>query len=301
MALPPQQQIDTILGTIIKASTFAIGFSTFLGSLIFVLYCLHLDYFPSGVTAGDSLIFIVLAACFGVLYGLVVTCLLSVGVCITYCFNPLLKPLGFLCRKLPFSRPANASLEPFRFVKPSIIHLMLFVFGIGLVLKFANQNWQLLFQLSSTILMISLAWTLHQNNELKRDALSNEPETRANGLKLKKLNQLKYLLLGFIFVVPIVFGGIALNTLEGGMRLSNLQKRASYVLIQPPYSHFIPTGYKVTDPRYIEPGYTTFKDINVMLTGIGQKTIIQFSLGKGKPLQPFEIPNDKIIVIPATK
>ena len=29
--------------------------------------------------------------------------------------------------------------------------------------------------------------------------------------------------------------------------------------------------YKVTDPKYTEPGYTTFKDINVKLAGIGQK------------------------------
>lgn len=54
----------------------------------------------------------------------------------------------------------------------------------------------------------------------------------------------------------------------------------------------------MTDPKYTESGYTTFKDINVKLAGIGQKTIIQFSSQNGKPAQPFEIPNDKIIVVP---
>ncbi|EMB5691201.1 hypothetical protein N6A90_004072 [Acinetobacter baumannii] len=149
--------------------------------------------------------------------------------------------------------------------------------------------------------MISLAWTLHQHNELKRYVLLNEPQTRINCFKLKKLNQIKYLLLGFIFIVPIIFGGIALNTLEGSMRLSNLQKKASYVLIQPPYSRFIPEKYQETDPQYMESGYTTFKDINVMLTGVGQKTIIQFYHNEGASAQPLEIPNDKIIIIPASK
>ena len=46
MALPPPEKIDTNLGTIIKASTFGIGLVTFLGCVIFVGYCLHLNYFP---------------------------------------------------------------------------------------------------------------------------------------------------------------------------------------------------------------------------------------------------------------
>lgn len=66
-----------------------------------------------------------------------------------------------------------------------------------------------------TILMVSIAWTYYQNNELKRFALFNEPETRENCQKTKKLKQLNYLLLEFIFIVPMLFEGIALKNLEG--------------------------------------------------------------------------------------
>lgn len=302
MALPSSQKIDTNLGTILKASTVAVGLGTFLGCVIFAFYCLRLDYFPSGVSAGESLIFIILAACFGFLYSIIVACLLSVGVCIGYLIlNPLLRVLEFIYDKFTLSRSPHSPSNLFRFVKPSPIHFILLIFGIGLVLGFSNQNWKLLFQLSSTILMISVAWTYYQNNELKRFALFKEPETRENCHKIKKLTQLKYLLLGFIFIVPMLFGGIALKTLEGGMRLSSLQKRDTYILVQPPYSRFIPEDYQVKDPKFIEPGYTTFQGIEVKLTNIGQKTIIQFLSKKEKLPQPFEIPNDKIIIVPAPK
>lgn len=301
MALPPSQQIDTTLSTIIKASTFIIGFSTFLGSCIFVLYCLHLDYFPSGIAAGDSLIFIIIAVCFGFLYSIIVVCLLSVGVCTTYCFNPCLGPLRYLRRKLPFTRSTNIPLEPFRFVRPNAIHWMLFLFGIIFILGFINQDTTISMNLIASVLLLSVLWTLLQDNAVKRNALLNEPATRENSLKLTNLNRIKYLFSSCIFIFPILFGGIGVSTLEGSMRFSNLQKSDSYILVQSPYSRFIPKKYEVAESQYRESGYTTFKGINVLLSGVGQKTIIQFLPKEGTPPQTFEIPNDKIIIVPAPK
>ncbi|MHA3049629.1 hypothetical protein [Acinetobacter sp. ANC 4639] len=302
MVLPSSQEIDTNLGTILKASTFVLGLITFLGCSIFVLYCLHLNYFPAGVSAGDSLIFIIIAVCFGFLYSIIVACLLSLGTCISYLIlNPLLKPLGFIRRKLPLLQPATTPLEPFRFVKPNAIHWMLFLFGFMFIWEFINQDKTISINLIASVLFLSVLWTFIQDNEAKRYALLNEAETTENSLRLTNLNRRKYLFSGCIFIFPILFGGIGVNTLEGSMKFSNLQKRDSYILVQSPYSRFIPKKYEVTKPQYTGSGYTTFKGINVMLTGIGQKTIIQFSSEKGKAPQSFEIPNDKIIIVPAQK
>ncbi|RSO35345.1 hypothetical protein [Acinetobacter lactucae] len=301
MNLPPSQQIDTNLGTLLKASTVAIGLGTFLGCCIFVAYCLHLDYFPAGVSAGESLIFMVIAICFGFFYSIITACLLSVGVCISYIIlNPLLRPLKFFSRRFSIRLPASSPLEkPFRFVKPNAIHWMLSLFGIMFIGAFINQNKTISMNLISCLFLLSVLWTLLKDNAAKRYALLNEPQTRENCYKLTNLNRVKYLFYTCIFIFPVSFGGIGVNTMEGSMRFSNLQKGDSYLLIQPPYSRFIPETYKVTDPKYTEPGYTTFKDINVKLTGVGQNTIIQFSSQNGNPAQPFEIPNDKIIVVPA--
>jgi len=302
MTLPPSQQIDTNLGTILKASTVVIGLGTFLGCVIFVVYCLHLNYFPAGVSAGDSLIFMIIAVCFGFFYSILTACLLSVGVCISYLiFNPLLILSRFVRRKLSLLQTTTSSLEPFRFVKPNAIHLILCLFGIMFIGAFIYQDKTISINLISCVFLLSLLWTLLQDNAAKRCALLNEPQTRENCLNLTNLNRVKYLFSGCIFIFPVLFGGIGVNTMEGSMRFSNLQKRDSYLLIQPPYSRFIPETYKVTDPKYTEPGYTTFKDINVKLAGVGQKTIIEFSSKNGNPPQPFEIPNDKIIIVPAPK
>jgi len=301
MAFPISQKIDTSLSTIIKASTFAIGLGSFLGCFIFVIYCLHLNYFPTGVSAGDSLIFIIIAVCFGFFYCVITACLLSLGVCISYLIlNPSLKLWRLIRQRLPLLDSTTTPLE-FEFVKPNVIHWMLSLFGIIFIGGFINQDKTISITLIPSVLLLSVLWTYLQENATKRYVLLNEPETRENCLNLMNLNRVKYLFSICIFIFPILFGGIAVNTLEGSMRFSNLQKGDSYILVKPPYSRFIPEDYKVTDSKYIEPGYTTFKNINVMLTGIGQKTIIQFSIENGKPLQSFEIPNDKITIIPAPK
>lgn len=302
MTLPPSQQIDSNLGTILKASTVVIGLGTFLGCCIFVAYCLHLNYFPAGVAAGDSLIFIIIAVCFGFFYSIITACLLSVGVCISYLIlNPLLTLSRFLRRKFSLQQTTSSSLEPFKFVKPNAIHWMLCLFGIIFIGAFIYQDKTISINLTLSVILLSVLWTCFQDNAVKRYALLNEPQTRENNLKLTNLNRVKYLFAGCIFIFPVLFSGIGVNTMEGSMRFSNLQKRDTYVLVQPPYSRFLPEEYKVTEPKYTEPNYTTFKDINVMLTGVGQKTIIQLSPKKGKLPQTFEIPNDKIIIVPAPK
>ena len=290
MTLPPSQQIDTNLGTILKASTVAIGLGTFLGCCIFVAYCLHLNYFPAEVSAGDSLIFIIIAVCFGFFYSIITACLLSVGVCISYLiFNPLLTLSRFLRRKFSHLQTTTSSLEPLKFVKPNAIHWILCLFGIMFIGVFIYQDKTISINLILSVILLSVLWTCLQDNVVKRYALLNEPQTRENSLKLTNLNQAKYLFAGCIFIFPVLFGGIGVNTIEGSMRFSNLQKTEKYILVQPPYSRFIPKDYQVTDPKYTEPGYTTFKDINIKLAGVGQKTIIQFYSKKGKPPQTFEI------------
>lgn len=302
MTLPPSQQIDTNLSTILKASTVAIGLATFLGCCIFVAYCLHLNYFPAGVSAGDSLIFIIIAVCFGFFYSIITACLLSVGVCISYLIiNPLLKLSRFIRRKFSHLQTSTNSLEPFKFAKPNAIHWMLCLLGIMFMGVFIYQDNTISVNLTLSVLLLSVLWTCLQDNATRRYALLKEPRTRENSLKLTNLNRIKYLFSGCIFIFPVLFGGIGVNTMEGSMRFSNLQKRDTYILVQPPYSRFIPEEYKVTDSEYTEPGYTTFKGISVKLAGVGQKTVIQFTSKEGKQLPPFEIPNDKIIIVPAPK
>ncbi|WP_436860856.1 hypothetical protein [Acinetobacter haemolyticus] len=302
MILPPSQQLDTSLGTILKASTVAIGLGSFLGCFIFVVYCLHLNYFPAGVSAGDSLIFIIIAVCFGFFYSIITACILSVGVCISYLiFNPLLRLSRFLRRKFLLLQTTTSSLEAFKFVKPNAIHWMLCLFGIMFIGAFIHQDKTISINLILSVFLLSVLWTCLQDNTTKRNALLNEPQTRENSLKLTNLNRIKYLFSGCIFILPVLFGGIGINTLEGSMRVSNLQKRDTYILVQPPYSRFIPEKYKVIESEYNEPGYTTFKEISVKLTGVGQNTIIQFSSEKENQPQTFEIPNDKIIIVPAPK
>lgn len=57
MELHPQSKMDMTVDSFSKYLSLAFKLSTFLGGLYFVLYCLHLDYFPTGISIGDSIFF----------------------------------------------------------------------------------------------------------------------------------------------------------------------------------------------------------------------------------------------------
>ena len=100
---------------------------------------------------------------------------------------------------------------------------MLSLFGIMFIGAFINQDKTISMKLISCVFFLSLLWTLLQDNAAKRYALLNDPQTREDLYKLTNLNRVKYLFYSCIFIFPISLG-IAVNTMEGSMRFSNLQK-----------------------------------------------------------------------------
>ena len=113
---PPPQKIDFSADGFSKYLSLAFRLSTFLGGLCFVLYCQRLNYFPSGVTVGDSLLFIIFAASFGLVYGFINLGLLSVGVCGMYWLKLLFQPVNGLLKKYrpPQNRTRTHELMWFR-------------------------------------------------------------------------------------------------------------------------------------------------------------------------------------------
>jgi len=61
---------------------------------------------------------------------------------------------------------------------------------------------------------------------------------------------------------------------------------------------FIDIILKDEHPVYAEEEFIAFKNIDVKLSGIGQKTVIQFMPLAGTKPQTLAIPNDRIIVLP---
>ncbi|MHB1098236.1 MAG: hypothetical protein ACYCZR_01660, partial [Burkholderiales bacterium] len=83
--------------------------------------------------------------------------------------------------------------------------------------------------------------------------------------------------------------------LEGAMRFANIKKGPSYVMLRAPYSAFVPPRFQTKQSPQV-PGYTTFEGVDIVFSGMGQKSVIEFK--NDKKTQRLEIPNESILVVP---
>lgn len=295
---------DTKIETISKFLSLIFKLSTLIGALCFALYCHKLNYFPTGITTGDSLLFILFAISFGIIYGFFVISLLSLGLWITYL---LVRPILWISIIIYKKFSNNPPRQTIKFIKPDFIHAVFALLGVLFIFVLASLDKMVLMSLPLIAILLSFLWATYKQKEsdfyslVEANEVNNiETEEKQKNLLQKKNNiyNIKYMVFAFIIFIPLFMGGISEMMVEAGMKFSNAKKGTSYVLIQPPYDSFIPPEYIITDSPYNASGYKTFKEMTVMLTGIGTKTIIQLPAEAGKKPQTLEIPNEKIIIIP---
>lgn len=298
---PPPQKIDFSADGFSKYLSLAFKLSTFLGGLCFVLYCQRLNYFPSGVTVGDSLLFIIFAASFGLVYGFINLGLLSFGVCGVYWLKLLFRPANGLLKKYRSPQNRARTHELILFVKPEPIHYLLALIGIVFIslMYCLDHSAFTLLNLLATILFQSMLWGLYNDKRLRVSRILLPSSNELSMAQQEDHNRkMRWLFLGLIALMPLFFSGVAGRILDGGMKFAHLSAGPSYVLVKPPYDQAIPVAYLDQKPTFTESGYKSFKNIDVMLTGIGQKTVIQFIPKQGAKPQPLAIPNDHIMVFP---
>lgn len=278
---------------------FKIG--TFLGALCFTLYCHNLNYFPTGVTISDSLLFIIFAGSFCIIYGFMVVCLLSLGVCITYVLNPLFKFIHKYYKQYKLNKGALEVPNPIEFVKPEVIHIVLALLGVLFIYLMykSDSDPTVLLSLLATTFFLSVIWAGYHDNRLILINFTQEENAPSITQQHENAKKTKWTLLTLMIIIPLLFSGVSGKVLDAGMRFSNLNIGVSSILVKPPYDKAIPEKYKEQRPLYAEEGFIAFKDIDVKLSGIGQKTVVQFMPLTGTKPQTLAIPNDRIIILPS--
>lgn len=273
---------------------------TFLGALCFTLYCYKLNYFPTGITISDSLLFIIFAGSFCLIYGFIVLCLSSLGICITYFLKPVFKFTHQHYKQYKLNKGILEIPDPIEFIKPKIIHFILAILGIAFIdlMYKLNSDLTVMLSLLSTTFFLSILWSGYQNNRQNLNKVNQQDSPFSITKQEKESKDNEWVLLGLMCIIPLFFSGVSGNVLDAGMRFSNLNIGTSYILVKSPYDKVIPKNYQVKEPIYFEKGFTEFENINVKLSGIGQKTVIQFISKGEKSPKSLAIPNDKIIVLP---
>ena len=74
-----EQNLESVLKIVAVSSKFGV----LVGGICVIAYSLRINYFPQDLSVGDGLLFIMAAACFGVIYAFFVGSLVSLGITVS--------------------------------------------------------------------------------------------------------------------------------------------------------------------------------------------------------------------------
>ena len=291
--MPDYKKYSVTISLISDFLTLSFKFGVLIGSLCLLFYCHRISYFPYGVSIGDSLYFVLLATSFGFIYGIFLSCLISLALCFSFALYFLQKSIRYIyIKKVKGPLP-----EPWEFPLPNFIVLPLSIVGLPLmwmiIKKEPDAIGQFLFMLVCLVLLLSVYKTSTNSNKFARR--TNEQKLSLPAPDIEKKKKISTICLVLIAITPLMIGGISGVLVEASMRAANVRKDYVYIMLRTPYSAFVPKQFQ-TQLFSNTPDLTAFKDITVLFSGIGEKTVIQFRYDGRE--QNLTVPNDSIIVIP---
>lgn len=294
------KNIESRVDFVSKLLSLSFKVGVLIGGACLLFYCYRLNYFPVGLSVGDGFLLILLATSFGLVYGLFAISLTALGLWLT----PILRPIQKLVLSLRQRFTKRRFSEPLQLVCPDLIAFVFGFFGIAFIAVFYQVEPSAIWTLPVTSLLLALVFAAYQqtSSRLAEATKAEKSKIQPAATDLKALHVDKELLrtvrglsVILLFTLPLLVGGVSSALLEGGMHFANIKKGPSYVMLRAPYSTFVPSRLQAKQSLSV-PDYTIFEDVEVMFSGMGQKSVIQFK--NNNKIQRLEIPNESILVIP---
>lgn len=292
--LPPE--IEELIETIMKAAATASTLGIFVGGICVGIYCSTIRYFPQEVSVGDGFLFIMIAACFGIVYGLFVWFLVSLGVFMSPAIRLVFKLILWATNKFRKTE-LDFPLAPFEWW--SILfapYSIFFIWALGIN---ELKDWGVVL-LIVIVIYVGYSFSLSRKNKIREiektmDSSTNTEEEKIAKLdELEKLKKRRQISFAFILVAPLFFGlPTAGQLLDGSMRLAHVRIEKSVVYVKEPFSGLLPESLIFENRNHLK-GFTAFNGITILFRGLGKTTVIQFK--DSNITRKIEIPNDQIII-----
>lgn len=290
-------QLSKNIEGLLKVMTLASKAGILLGGICISAYSLKIGHFPQGLTIGDGLLFMLAAACFGMIYVFFVASLVSLGVTM----SPLIKYLSKMYLWTYKFRAVKKPAQVYDFAKFKFSYLMfalfalLFIFGLGS--NDHNVYWNL--PLLSVAMYFFYSSYLSSGEKIKNLEISlksivkvDEKDNSAIS-KIENLRKAQVLSLGALLVMPMFIGGVTGQILDGAMRQAHVRVENATVFVKEPYATLMPITAK-SSVQPLPSQYVKFEKIAVLFKGLGTTTVLSFI--EGKVEKRLEIPNDQLIV-----
>lgn len=243
------------ISNFIAKNTIAVGF------LILFFYCSKHRFFPSGITFGDTFIFVWVSISFGIVYNLFVYILFSIGCIECYFIKKIIDFTKLLVHPFchAFSRQMSFFSNGIPLIKKQNIIVIIggaLVFSI-IVFKFHDKDIDLGRFLATGFLVSGGFLLLPQ-------VIKNNP------------GSYKFGIIASIYLLPLFVGGFTGHTLDQSMRIAGLRHDNSIIELNKEYFQF---ANMVLSDKYKE-NHTTLPNTiraNILFSGIGTTSLVQIN------------------------
>lgn len=256
-----EKPVEVILS--ITKLAFQIGIS--LGVLVIIIYCGRIDYYPTGVTIGDSLLFMAAGLATSFTYALVVLALFSAGLAL----SPILRYLqkAVFCVENIVRRHKTGKMREFVRFPPLggdklgvvlIGCIMLYMIALKTAADFAVG-----FGLLGGALTMGFIYGLWH---------TEPPKTVAGGKESERIVKIGLVIM--VVLVPLIVTKLQGSILDQAMRLIGVRNEAVVVQISEKYAKFLESN-GITPEMPITKDGAIYKQAAILFQGIGTNAVVE--------------------------
>jgi hypothetical protein len=264
-----EKQLDIIPKIIKVALQLGIG----LGALIIVIYSGRVGYYPSGLTVGDSLLFIAVALSFGFSYSIVVLLLFCTAIALTP-FWRVVQTIAVYIHKLYLGlKHQTTEAENIKFPPLTSDQLGIAItgiFGVILIIITIFKDFDLFMGLFISVGLMAFCYLLLKSKNIQEDD-SEE--------KLKSKNKIQVIFAFAIYLIPMVVGRFQGSLLDQSMRLIGIRSEAAIVQFHKDYEPFVKFALDTKDKNIFK--------AKLLFNGLGTNSVLEI---EGKR---FVVPNNQ--------
>jgi len=280
------------------AVSFKIGI--LVGGVAICGYSWLIGYFPSGVTIGDGLLFLLLATVMTILVTLFSLSFKSLGVAlwpVWKCVIYLIRVLLFITNRLTNKNFDINALPNIR--KPGFEDYGFALIGAPFAWFLAFQGWQAALITAGLLFFSSVMFSsFEEQKELTANVLEDEEvATEEKESASKTLREKGNRQLIMTIILPLVIPGALTMLFTGVMRLSDVRVESTVVHIKAPYSTYAEESGIKGEPSNFGANFLRFDEAQVLFKGIGSNTVLSLQ-PEDKDRVQIVVPNSSIHLLP---
>ena len=282
-----------------KFLTVAFKVGVLVGGFAICAYSWIIGYFPSGVTIGDGLLFILLATVLSVLVALFSFSFTSLGLALWPLWKLVIKLLSKIL--ILINRVTNKDLQinslP-KIRKARAEHYGIAFIGFLFAGFLALQDWRSLMVVLVLLFSSSVMWSsIQENEEEANKQLKADISTEQKEAILKRVKRGNSISLLAMVLMPLVIPGAPTMLVTGVMRAADVRVDSATVHIKAPYSIYAEESGTKGQPSNFGSSFLKFENAQVLFKGIGSNTVLSLHL-KDEDRVQIVVPNSSVHLLP---